>query len=86
MSGVAKNVLARALAEGCTCSYGERSLGTLYGVSMGRGTVRLTTTPECPVHDSCRGYTAAVRREYMKARPWATVGPWCPIHGGKGCP
>lgn len=65
----------------CTCPYGERSLGRLYGISMGRGTVRLSTTPKCPVHDACQGYTAAVRARRRN-------GSWlyCPIHRTKDCP
>ena len=34
----------------CTCPKAERPLGRLYGISMGRGTVRLSTDPACPVH------------------------------------
>lgn len=37
-------------ALGCTCKFGERPLGRLYGVSMGKGMVRLTTAKDCPVH------------------------------------
>lgn len=34
----------------CRCSYGWRGLGILYGVSFGKGWVRLDTHPECPHH------------------------------------
>jgi hypothetical protein len=65
----------------CTCPRDERSLGSLYGISMGRGRVRLSTTAGCPEHDSCHGYTAAVRA----ARPsWSR--PWCPKHHTRDCP
>ncbi len=65
----------------CTCPHGEQSLGRLYGVSMGRGTVRLDTTKDCPEHDSCHGWTAKARA----GRPsWSN--PWCPIHEGRDCP
>lgn len=36
--------------EGCSCEYAWRSLGYLYGVSMGKGWVRMTTEPDCSVH------------------------------------
>ncbi len=36
--------------EDCTCAYSWRSLGILYGVSMGKCWVRMTTEPECPHH------------------------------------
>jgi len=35
----------------CTCPYGERSLGRLYGVNMGRDVVRLDTDPYCHLHN-----------------------------------
>ncbi len=35
----------------CLCLRGERPLGRLYGISMGRGVVRLTTAPDCPIHN-----------------------------------
>jgi hypothetical protein len=38
----------------CTCEYAYKSLGLLYGVSMGAGWVRLTTEPGCPHHGSAR--------------------------------
>jgi hypothetical protein len=68
------------MTRGCTCTYGERPLGTFNHVNMGRGTVRLTTTPNCPVHDSCRGFTAAAR-DCDNGRFL-----YCPIHRTKDCP
>lgn len=66
---------------GCICPHEEQSLGTLYGVRMGRGQVRTTTTKDCPVHDTCQRYTKAARA----ARP-AWSNPYCPIHKTKDCP
>lgn len=34
----------------CICPRAIRSLGRLYGISMGKGWVRLDTDPKCPVH------------------------------------
>lgn len=74
-------------ARECICPTGERSLGRLYGVSMGRGIVRLSMTKDCPEHDSCHDWTKAKRKEYAAFRPWTTpAGPWCPIHATKDCP
>lgn len=71
----------------CICPHGERPLGRLYGVSMGRGVVRLSTTKGCPEHDSCHGWTKAKRAEYVQTRPWSPPnGPSCPIHHMKDCP
>jgi hypothetical protein len=48
---------------------------------MGRGRVRTATTPDCPVHDACQGWTKAERA----ARPsWSH--PYCPIHKTGDCP
>lgn len=38
------------IIEGCTCPVGWRSLGILYGVSFGKGWVRLDDAPDCPHH------------------------------------
>lgn len=65
----------------CTCPHGERPLGRLHGINMGRGIVRLSTTPGCPEHDSCHHYTAARR---AKEERWGKF--WCPIHKTKNCP
>jgi len=65
----------------CSCPHGVRPLGRLQGISMGRGMVRLSTTPGCPEHDSCHGYT----KGYRASRPWWS-NPWCPIHGTRPCP
>lgn len=48
---------------------------------MGLGTVRLSTTTGCPEHDTCQGYTAAVRRDREQ---WGAF--WCPIHETRNCP
>jgi hypothetical protein len=34
----------------CKCRMAWRSLGTLYGIGMGYGWVRLDTHPNCPEH------------------------------------
>lgn len=36
---------------GCTCPYEWRGIGVLYGVSFGKGWVRMRTTEGCPDHD-----------------------------------
>ncbi len=67
----------------CTCRREERPLGRWPGtnIDMGRRIVRLGTTPNCPVHDSCRGFTKANRA----ARPsWSN--PYCPKHPKTPCP
>lgn len=48
---------------------------------MGRGIVRLDTTKNCPVHDTCSGFTHEYRNEEEK---WGKL--WCPIHETKDCP
>lgn len=68
----------RPLEDRCTCPHGIRALGRLHGVDMGRGRVRLSTAKDCPVHDSCHGYTPAVRVTMRHAQ--------CPVHGLKNCP
>lgn len=65
----------------CTCNWGERSLGRMHGIDMGRGMVRLSTTPGCPERDSCRGFTKAHR---LTRPSWSN--PWCPIHRTRPCP
>lgn len=56
-------------------------IGRFYGVDMGRGIVRIGTTPNCPRHDACRGFTKALRA----TRPsWSN--PWCPKHPKGPCP
>lgn len=67
--------------EDCTCPHGVRPLGMLYGVNMGKGPVRLSTTKGCPVHDSCHGWTKAERQ---KRPSWSN--PYCPIHKTRDCP
>lgn len=44
-------------ATGCTCPLDYRGLGILYGVSFGKGWVRLRDDPSCPVH----GHDEALR-------------------------
>jgi hypothetical protein len=36
--------------QGCTCPHEWKSLGTLYGLSMGKGWVRMLTAEDCPAH------------------------------------
>lgn len=36
--------------KSCTCPKAEKELGRLYGISMGRGVVRLSDDPDCPEH------------------------------------
>lgn len=38
------------LGAHCRCEYAWKGLGTLYGVSMGKGWVRMTDAPNCPEH------------------------------------
>ena len=73
--------MTRSLGPECTCPHAEASLGRLYGVSMGRGVVRIGTTPNCPRHDTCRGFT----KDYRATQPrWSN--PWCPKHPRGACP
>ena len=67
---------------GCTCPHKElSSSGVFEGVQMGPSIVRTSTTEGCPHHDTCQGYTKAVRA----SRPgWSN--PWCPIHATRDCP
>jgi hypothetical protein len=51
--------LARWLAwletPGCTCPHEwRRSVGSLYGISLGAGWIRLDDAPDCPHHPSNR--------------------------------
>jgi hypothetical protein len=49
--GLRASILYSQGDDRCTCDYAWRScLGRLYGISMGAGWVRLTTTPGCPHH------------------------------------
>jgi len=34
----------------CTCPFEWKGLGVLYGVSFGKGWVRMSTDPACPHH------------------------------------
>lgn len=34
----------------CLCAFDWQSIGILYGVSFGKGWVRVTTEPTCPRH------------------------------------
>jgi hypothetical protein len=36
--------------EDCNCPSDWRTLGELYGISLGKGWVRISTNPECPHH------------------------------------
>lgn len=68
----------------CTCPHGERSLGVLNRINMGRGVVRLSTTRGCPVHDACHGWTRAARIARRVEAPWSD--PYCPVHATRDCP
>jgi hypothetical protein len=50
MSGDLASWLAFLGGQDCTCPYEWKGLGNLYGVSMGKGWVRMTTAPDCPEH------------------------------------
>ena len=65
----------------CACPHKVQSLGRLYGINMGKGVVCTGTTPGCPEHDSCHGWTKARRA----AQP-AWSNPWCPLHETRNCP
>lgn len=56
MSKEEKEAKKRAGLKDCICPWGIRSLGKLYGISMGRGWVRLDTTPGCPHHNEIKRY------------------------------
>ncbi len=36
--------------EDCPCPYQWKGIGVLYGVSMGKGWIRMDTVPECRHH------------------------------------
>jgi hypothetical protein len=36
--------------QGCTCTYTWKSYGRLYGISMGKGWVRMNDDDACPLH------------------------------------
>lgn len=74
-------MIPKRVQQRCTCPHGERGLGKLHGVNMGRGMVRLATTPGCPEHDCCHHFTAAYRAEHER---WGKH--WCPKHTTKDCP
>jgi hypothetical protein len=42
--------LAQSYRKHCTCPHEHRPLGRLYGISMGKGWVRLRDDPDCPQH------------------------------------
>jgi hypothetical protein len=65
----------------CTCKRAIRPLGRLYGVSMGKGWGRTGTTKDCPIHDTCRGFTSAVRARRANGRLLQ-----CPKHHRRDCP
>lgn len=44
----------------CGCRYEWKSLGILYGISMGTGWVRVTTEPTCTEHGERRGDEATL--------------------------
>lgn len=65
----------------CICPRAMQRLPRWEGVDMGQAVLRTATTPGCPVHDACHGYTRTVRA----ARP-AWSDPYCPIHKTRDCP
>jgi hypothetical protein len=52
--GLRKWVVHAMGDDRCPCEYAWKSLGRLYGVSFGKGWVRLTTEPDCPHHGAAR--------------------------------
>ena len=69
----------------CKCDHAWKGTGSPHGMQMGKGWVRMTTHPKCPVHALCQGYTRAIEAAYKKDHPWS-IGRWCPVHKNKGCP
>lgn len=65
----------------CRCDFDYRSLGKLHGINMGKGWVRITTHPKCPVHSLCRHFTKQVRAEASNGRYL-----YCNVHATKDCP
>lgn len=70
--------LARHMAwlkiEDCPCPFGWTSMGTLYGVHMGKGWGRLSTTRGCRHHDLCQKRM----KQADKPQPaWAVAPHWC---------
>lgn len=69
------------LEDRCTCPHRMVSGGRVDHITMGPIRARVGTTKDCPVHDTCQGYTKANRAQ----RPeWSN--PYCPIHKTKPCP
>jgi hypothetical protein len=56
-------------------------LGRLHGIDMGKGRVRLSTHPRCPVHALCLHYTKQVRAEQSNGSYL-----YCNVHATKDCP
>jgi hypothetical protein len=52
--GLRKWIVYVCKDDRCTCEYAYKSLGREYGVSYGKGWVRLTTEPGCPHHGTAR--------------------------------
>ena len=68
-------------AADCKCEHDILSLGIWDGVNMGKGRVRTTTHPLCPVHALCLHYTKSARAARSNGR-WL----WCNVHGKGDCP
>lgn len=49
-SDLASNLVRCYGDELCTCRHEIKGLGILYGISLGRGWVRLDDDPDCPRH------------------------------------
>jgi hypothetical protein len=41
----------------CSCPFEWKGLGILYGISMGKGWVRMSDDPKCPHHGEVRDDT-----------------------------
>lgn len=65
----------------CICPHDDGPYGRLYGIPMGRGPMRISTMPGCPVHAACARYTAA-NRGAIADGAWL----YCPVHGRTACP
>jgi hypothetical protein len=58
---------------GCICPFEIKELGRLHGVSMGKGRVRVSTSPSCPVHGTAvvegwQGHTEQSWRDADKSQ------------------
>lgn len=49
MTPLAKHLAYLGLAA-CTCQWRWKGFGVLYGVSLGKGWIRMADAPDCPEH------------------------------------